>query len=341
MESLINCNLCPRNCRVNRREGKTGVCRAGVNSKVALASVHMWEEPCISGTKGSGTVFFSHCNLKCVFCQNFDISQQDFGKEVTIEELAELFINQQNKGVHNLNLVSPTQYLVQIKQALILAKQNGLSIPVIYNTNGYENIEGLRILEGLIDIYLPDFKYSENELGEKYSGINDYFEKASKAILEMYSQVGAPIFDDDGIIKRGLIIRHLVLPGQLGNSKKVLQWVHANLLNDVYPMSTTANTPTSSCSRKSGAMTLDNSFYSFEGEETPPKLKNPVYISLMCQYTPMYKASDYPELKRRLNKREYEEIIDYFFEIGLENGFVQELSSAKNAYTPKFNLDGI
>jgi len=302
MESLKNllgnCNLCPRNCRVNRIEGNTGVCRAGANPKVALTSVHMWEEPCISGTKGSGTVFFSHCNLKCVFCQNFDISQQDFGKEVTIEDLAELFINQQNKGVHNINLVSPTQYLVQIKQALIIAKQNGLNIPIIYNTNGYESIEGLRILEGFIDIYLPDLKYAENELGKKYSGVNDYFEKASEAILEMYSQVGVPIFDDNGVIKRGLVIRHLALPGQLGNSKKVLQWVRANLPNDVY-------------------------------------------ISLMCQYTPMYKVCDYPELKRRLSKREYEEIIDYFFEIGLEKGFVQEVSPAKKVYTPKFNLDGV
>lgn len=297
-ELLKSCSLCPRNCRVNRLEGKTGVCRAGANPKVALASVHMWEEPCISGTKGSGTVFFSHCNLKCVFCQNFDISQEDFGREITIEELAQLFINQQNKGVHNISLVSPTQYLVQIEQAITIAKQNGLNIPVIYNSNGYESVEELKFLEGLIDVYLPDLKYAEDDLGKKYSGVNDYFEKASKAILQMYSQVGAPIFDGDGIIKKGLIIRHLILPGQLENSKKVLQWIRANLPNDIY-------------------------------------------ISLMGQYTPMYKAYDYPELSRRLYKREYDEIIDYFFEIGLENGFAQELSSAKKVYTPKFNLDGV
>lgn len=298
VNSLKNCSLCPRNCSVNRVKGKTGVCRAGVNPKVALASIHMWEEPCISGTKGSGTVFFSHCNLKCVFCQNFDISQQDFGKEISIEELAEIFIKQQNKGVHNINMVSPTQYLIQVKQAVSLAKQNGLSIPVLYNTNGYESVERLKILKGLIDVYLPDLKYAKNDLGQKYSGVNDYFEKASEAVLEMYSQVGAPIFDDNGIIQKGLIIRHLILPGQLENSKKVLDWIRANLPNDIY-------------------------------------------ISLMCQYTPIYKAGDYPELNRRLRKREYEEIIDYFFEIGLENGFAQEMSSAEKVYTPKFNLDGV
>lgn len=295
---LINCCMCPRNCRVNRTEGKTGFCRAGANPKVALASVHMWEEPCISGTKGSGTVFFSHCNLKCVFCQNFDISQQDFGKEVTIGELAKLFINQQSKGVHNINLVSPAQYLAQIRQALSMAKQNGLNIPVIYNTNGYESVEGIKSLEGLIDVYLPDFKYAENGLAKKYSGANDYFEKASEAVLEMYSQIGIPVFDGSGIIKKGLIIRHLVLPGQLGNSKKVLGWIDANLPKEVY-------------------------------------------VSLMCQYTPMYKASDFPELKRKLYKKEYEEIIDYFLKIGLKNGFVQEQSSAKEKYTPKFNLKGV
>ncbi|MGE5328509.1 MAG: radical SAM protein [Deltaproteobacteria bacterium] len=297
-DRLTNCNMCPRRCGVNRIEGKAGTCKAGANTKVALASVHMGEEPCISGTKGSGTVFFSYCNLKCVFCQNFDISQQGFGREVTIEELAGIFIAQQNKGVHNINLVSPTQYIVQIRQALLIAKQEGLNIPVIYNTNGYEGVEGLRLLKGLVDVYLPDLKYSENEIGERYSGVSDYFEKASQAVLEMYSQVGSPIFDDNEIIKRGLIIRHLILPGQLENSKKVLGWIRSNLPKDIY-------------------------------------------TSLMCQYTPMYKACDYPELKRRLYKREYEEIVDYFFEIGLENGFVQELSSAKKAYTPKFDLRGV
>ncbi|MGE5474429.1 MAG: radical SAM protein [Ignavibacteriales bacterium] len=298
MKELLNCRLCPRNCGINRVEGKSGFCRSGANPKLALASVHMWEEPCISGTRGSGTVFFSHCNLKCVFCQNFDISQQDFGKEVTIEELAQVFINQQKKGVHNINLVSPTQYLVQIKQALIIAKQKGLNIPVVYNTNGYESVEGLKSLEGLIDIYLPDFKYADNELAKKYSGVNDYFEKTSEAILEMYSQTGYPVFDGDGIVNKGLIIRHLVLPGQLENSKKVLRWIQANIPKDIY-------------------------------------------ISLMCQYTPMHRACDYPELNRRIYQNEYDEIIDYFFEAGLENGFVQELSSAEEGYIPKFNLEGV
>lgn len=295
---LQNCTLCPRNCKVNRMEGKTGTCRAGINPKVALASIHNWEEPCISGSRGSGTIFFSHCNLKCVFCQNYEISQEGFGKEISIEALADLFIKQQNKGVHNINLVSPTQYLAQVKQALILAMEKGLNIPILFNTNGYESVEQIKELNGLVDVYLPDFKYAEDELGKMYSGVENYFQNASKAIIEMYNQVGAPIFDEEGIIKKGLIIRHLILPGNLENSKKVLQWISNNLPKEVY-------------------------------------------VSLMCQYTPMYKACNYPKLTRRLFSREYDKIIDYFFEIGLENGFAQEMSSAKETYTPKFNLDGV
>lgn len=279
-------------------EGKRGICRAGINPKVALASIHKWEEPCISGTRGSGTIFFSHCNLKCVFCQNYKISQEDFGKEISIEALADLFIKQQGKGVHNINLVSPTQYLVQVKQALIIAKQRGLNIPVIYNTNGYESAEQIKGLNGLVDVYLPDFKYAENDLAKRYSDIGNYFEYASEAIIEMYNQVGAPKFDKEDIIWKGLIIRHLILPGHLENSKKVLQWIASNLPKDIY-------------------------------------------VSLMGQYTPIYKASDYPKLSRKLFEREYDKIIDYFFKIGLENGFAQEISSAKEAYTPKFNVEGI
>lgn len=232
--NLSKCNMCPHKCGVNRLEGKVGFCKAGKNVKVALASIHKFEEPCISKINGSGTVFFSNCNLNCAYCQNYEISQLGKGKEVTIEELANIFINLQNNKVNNINLVTPTIYALQIKEAIIKAKEKGLHIPIIYNSSGYENVDTLKELKGYIDIYLPDFKYSNDEIGKKYSNISGYFTNTSKAILEMYKQVGNPIFDNNGIIKRGVIIRNLILPNNVNNTKKILLWIKDNIGKEAY-----------------------------------------------------------------------------------------------------------
>ena len=234
MHELENCNICPHRCGANRMNGKTGRCKATDKVKVALASIHNFEEPCISGKNGSGTVFFSNCNLNCVFCQNYEISQLGKGKEISIEELADIFIKQQNKNVHNINLVTPTIYIYQIIEAIKLARDKGLKIPIVYNSNGYENVEALKHLKGYIDIYLPDLKYSNNEIAYKYSNIKNYYENAVQAIKEMYNQVGTPIIDENGIMKKGLMIRHLVLPNQLQNSKDVLKWINDNMDKKVF-----------------------------------------------------------------------------------------------------------
>lgn len=237
MESNLNllkkCEICPHKCGVNRINNQIGRCKSKNTVKVAKASVHRFEEPCISKLNGSGTVFFSNCNLNCVFCQNYEISQLGYGKEMTIEELANVFIQLQNKNVNNINLVTPTSYAIQIIEAIKISKNKGLNIPIIYNTNGYENIETIKMLQGYIDIYLPDLKYAENELGIRYSKVNNYFEIATRAIKEMYKQVGKTQFDDKGIIKNGVIIRHLVLPNHIENSRKVLKWINDNMPKDI------------------------------------------------------------------------------------------------------------
>ena len=232
--SIIECNLCPHNCGVNRNDGKFGKCKASNNLKVALASLHYYEEPCISEGNGSGTVFFSNCNLNCIFCQNYKISWEGKGKEKTIEELANIFIDLQNMNANNINLVTPTIYAYQIIEAIKIARKKGLRIPIIYNSNGYEKIETIKALKNYIDVYLPDLKYYYNSLAEKYSGVKNYFEIATNAIKEMYNQVGAPELDENGLIKKGLIIRHLVLPNNIENSKKVLEWIKNNMDNNVY-----------------------------------------------------------------------------------------------------------
>lgn len=231
---LSSCTLCPHMCKINRNNGKIGRCKSTSNVKIALSSLHHFEEPCISGKNGSGTVFFSNCNLSCVFCQNYKISQQGLGHEISIDELANIFLEQQNKGAENINLVTPTMYVPQIIEALKIAKKNGLHLPIIYNSNGYENVETIKLLNGYIDVYLPDLKYFDNDLAKKYSGINNYFEYATKAIQEMYFQVGLPKFDENGLIKKGIIIRHLVLPNHIDNSKKVLLWIKENMPKDIY-----------------------------------------------------------------------------------------------------------
>ena len=290
---LSSCTLCPHMCKVNRNNGKIGRCKSTGNVKIALASLHHFEEPCISGENGSGTVFFSNCNLSCVFCQNYKISQLGLGHEISIDELANIFLEQQRNNAENINLVTPTMYVPQIIEAIKIVKSNGLKIPIIYNSNGYENVETIRLLKGYIDVYLPDLKYFDNDLAKKYSGINNYFENASKAILEMYFQVGLPVFDENRLIKKGLIIRHLVLPNHIDNSKKVLSWIKETLPQDVY-------------------------------------------VSLMAQYFPTYKAKSIEDLNRKLSKEEFAEIKNYLGKLDIYNGYFQELGEHEEEYVPDF-----
>lgn len=296
-EILKKCTMCPHKCGVNRTEGKVGVCKATDKVKVALVSTHHYEEPCISGDKGSGTIFFTGCNLKCVYCQNYEISSGMFGKEITVERLADIMLEQQKRGVLNINLVTPTMYITSIKEAIILAKEKGLTIPIVYNSGGYENVEMLKELEGLIDIYLPDLKYVNDEHAKKYSNALNYFKHATEAILEMRRQVKDNI-DENGIMKSGLIIRHMILPNMVENTKGVLKWIKENL-----------------------------------GEDQ--------IISIMAQYFPTYKAHEYEEINRKITPEELEQVEDYLFELGLENGYIQELGEHEEEYVPNFNLDNV
>lgn len=234
IEELNKCTICPWECKINRNDKRIGKCRGTNNAKIALVSLHFFEEPCITGQNGSGTVFFSNCNLKCKFCQNYEISQYGKGKEITIEELADSFMEQQKRGAENINLVTPTSYAYQIIEAIKIAKKNGLKLPIIYNTNAYENVETIKALEGYIDIYLPDFKYMDKKIAKQYSGVEDYPEVAKKAIVEMQKQVGNAQIDSKGILKKGLIIRHLILPNNTENSKQVLKWINDNLPKETY-----------------------------------------------------------------------------------------------------------
>jgi len=232
---MKDCTLCPRNCHVNRLAGQTGFCGAAAKITAARAALHFWEEPCISGTAGSGTVFFSGCNLKCVFCQNQEIALGKKGMEISPAALSDIFLRLQEQGANNINLVTPTHFIPQICLALQLARQKGLSLPIVYNSSGYEEVSALRMLDGMIDIYLPDMKYFSSDLSKAYSRAEDYFVKASLAIAEMYRQVGTPSFDaSSGLLKRGLIVRHLLLPGQTKDSKKILRYLHETYGNSIY-----------------------------------------------------------------------------------------------------------
>lgn len=293
LEKLQRCTLCPHNCNVDRLSGRLGRCKAGKNVKLALVSIHKYEEPCISGGNGSGTIFFTNCNFNCVFCQNYEISQQGLGKEITVEELADIFIKQQRRGADNINLVTPVMYVYHIIEAIKLAKQQGLSIPFIYNSNGYENIETLKLLNRYIDIYLPDFKYYSNELAKKYSNIDNYFEITTNAIQEMYNQVGSPKLDEKGLIKSGVIIRHLVLPNYIENTKHVLKWIKENMEKDIY-------------------------------------------VSIMAQYFPTYKAKEIDKLNRKINREEYKKVEKYLYTLNIENGYIQELGKHEEEYVPNF-----
>lgn len=234
-ESLLSdCTLCPRHCHVNRLLGQAGYC-GQTTLKAARASLHMWEEPCISGTAGSGTVFFSGCNLRCVFCQNYHIALGEAGREISTKHLAEIFLSLQAQGANNINLVTPTHFVPQILLALQSAKEHGLTIPIVYNSSGYESTETLRLLEGYVDIYLPDFKYMDPALSLKYSHAQDYFTKAKESLAEMVRQAGSPVFDPaTGLMKRGVIVRHLLLPGQTKDSKKILRYLHTTYGNQIF-----------------------------------------------------------------------------------------------------------
>lgn len=231
---LKDCHLCPRNCGVDRLAGQKGFCGVDAGIMVARAALHMWEEPCISGKEGSGAVFFSGCSLGCAFCQNRTISKGQSGKVITVEHLAELFLNLQAQKANNINLVTAGHFLPQVREAIILAKERGLTIPVVYNSSGYEKAEMLRYLDGLVDIYLPDLKYLEADLAGKYSHAKDYPEVAMKALEEMVRQVGMPEFDERGMMKKGVIVRHLLLPGHVRNSKKVLEYLYGTYGDQIY-----------------------------------------------------------------------------------------------------------
>lgn len=244
LNMLNNCRLCPRNCNINRNTGEMGFCNTGKNIKLARVSLHKWEEPCLSGTKGSGTIFFSNCNLRCVFCQNHKISQEGTGKEVSIERLSEIFLEQQERGAHNINLVTPTHFVPQIIESIKLSRQAGLTVPIVYNSNGYENTETIKALEGIIDIYLPDLKYYSNKYASKYSKVQDYFKFASKAVTEMVRQIPSPTFSESGLMVKGVIIRHLMLPGLLFDSKKIIDFIYNNFGDSVYLSLMNQYTPT-------------------------------------------------------------------------------------------------
>lgn len=231
--NLSKCDICPRKCGVNREKGKLGFCQAKDKIKIARYSLHYWEEPIISGETGSGTIFFSGCNLKCIFCQNFKISSENIGKEISVERLKEICLELQNMGANNINLVTGTHFLPLIKDALILAKKEGLTIPIVYNTSSYETVESLKEMEGLIDIYLPDLKYYDNKLAENFSLANDYFEIATAAIKEMVRQTGKPVIENN-IMKKGVIVRHLLLPNHLEDSKKIIKYLHDTYSKNIY-----------------------------------------------------------------------------------------------------------
>lgn len=289
------CNLCPRNCNAERLKHQGfGFCKMPENPVLARADIHKWEEPCISGEKGTGAIFFSGCSLKCCYCQNYPISHENKGEIITIERLIEIIKELENKGVHTIDFVNPTHFSHIIIDALNKYKPQ---IPIVYNSSGYDSVETLKKLEGLIDVYLPDLKYFSSEKSSQYAKCPDYFERATSAILEMYRQQPKTEFKD-GIIQKGLIIRHLVLPKNIDESQNILLWIKNNLPNDTY-------------------------------------------ISIMSQYTPYGNITEFKELNRKLTTAEYEKVVDFFLDLGLKNGFMQEKTSAQTDFIPDFDLTGV
>ncbi len=317
---MEDCTLCPRKCHANRLMGQTGFCGQGTNLYAARAALHLWEEPCISGTKGSGTVFFSGCNLRCVFCQNYDIAHSKRGQEITLDHLADIFLKLQEQGAHNINLVTPSHFIPQICVALQTAKEKGLIIPIVYNTGNYEAVESLKYLDGLIDIYLPDFKYYSSHLSMELSHTENYFEQASLALAEMYRQVGKAEFDPKtGLMKKGIIVRHLLLPGQTKDSKKILRYLYETYKNNIY--------------------------ISIMNQYTPmPQLTKPVTKSAtnaFCSPTALWEDSASFLLTRKVTESEYARIIKFAQALGIENGFLQEGETADESFIPAFNYEGL
>ena len=294
LEKLKKCELCPRECKVNRLAGESGFCKAiGKNIKQAKIGLHYFEEPCISGSSGSGTIFFSGCNLRCRFCQNYKISYEGKGEEITINELAEKMLMLQEEGANNINLVTGFMYIPQIIESLKIAKNNGLNIPIVYNSSGYESVDSLKMLEGFIDIYLPDFKYYYDDLGLRLSNVKNYYEVAVNAIKEMINQQPKNIFDEDGMIKKGVIIRHLVLPNHIQNSKQVLKTIKKEFGNNVY-------------------------------------------VSVMAQYFPCFKANEIEDINRKLTEEEFNDIENFVYNLKLKNGYIQYLEENEEQYVPDF-----
>ena len=295
-ELLKHCVLCPRKCGVNRYES-VGLCGASNKVKLAYYSLHKWEEPVISGDHGSGTVFFSHCNLKCIYCQNKKISIDGYGKEISNKHLGEIFLQLQEQGAHNINLVTPTHYVPNIASILHKMKDKELKIPVVYNTSSYESVGTIMMMNHLVDIYLADLRYFDDQLAINYSGCSNYFENATLAIDEMYRQVGSCEFDENGLMKKGLIVRVLIFPGHLEDSKKIIKYLYNTYGNDIF-------------------------------------------ISIMNQYTPVNPCI-YNNLNRKLTEEEYDEVIKYALEIGVENAFVQEEGTAEESFIPPFDKNVI
>lgn len=292
------CTLCPRNCHFDRINKKTGYCGMDNTVRVARAALHMWEEPCISGEKGSGAVFFTGCGLKCCFCQNREIAIGKSGLEISVDRLGEIFLELEEKGAANINLVTGAHFVPQIISALELARKKGMSLPIIYNSSGYEKVETLKMLEGYVDVYLPDFKYMESDLAEEFSHAADYPQTAKKAIREMIRQTGPVIINEDGYILRGTIVRHLILPGHTKNSVSVLEYLYHEYGDNIF-------------------------------------------ISIMNQYTPVFKQEKYTELNRKVTKREYEKVLDAAVKLGIVNGFMQEGETAKESFIPSFDYEGV
>ena len=241
---MSECVLCPRNCRADRAGGEVGFCGAGERIRVGRAALHFWEEPSISGEQGSGTVFFSGCNLRCVYCQNYKISRGNVGRDITVSELSDIFLDLQGQGAHNINLVTPTHYSEQIAEAIKLSKENGLRLPIVYNCGGYESVDSLRALSGLVDVYMPDLKYCDDKYASRYSSVSGYFNVATAAISEMFSQVGKNKFDENGMMTRGVIVRHMLLPGLMFDSKKILDYLYSTYGDDIYISIMSQYTPT-------------------------------------------------------------------------------------------------
>lgn len=299
--SNMICNLCPRHCNADRStpQGlKRSICRASDDIEVALVSLHTWEEPILEAKKGAGTIFFSHCNLRCCFCQNHEISTEGHGLKISTQRLADIFLEEAQRGACCIELVTPGHYTRQIREALLDAKDRGLKLPVVYNSNAYELPETLRMLSGLVDIFLPDLKYFDNRLGEKYSGVSKYFDYASEAIRTMFDMVGPCELDNTGLLRRGLIIRHLVLPWQWRDSCRCLDWIHETF-----------------------------------GDQ--------VYVSIMNQYMPLFKACRHPEINRPLTTLEYQKVVRHAREIGITKGFIQVGRTDSAKFIPHFNEEHV